>query len=623
MVSIDKPSGGRTLAGWAILALPLIVMFFLFVTPVIRLAALSLTDLNASNFSRGGEFVGFKHYSALFGDPELGRTILNTFLSPQLILRLLLCAALPFSLAVLLMELRSGARIALQAVLAPVIFFSGAALTAIFFTSYYAPSGLLNNFLTSSGFQRQPTLEYAIGRGGGLFGNILNLLLANGLALTLPLGLALFLAVARGARATALDASRMNRELFPLLGRAAAGFLFLVAGFSLVSLEGMFAINNPLMDRPDLLSFSIRWGMMMLGFSFGSAAALLLIPPLLVIGLGVVLFLERRNAPVSLRFFPKAKGRLIEAKGALGGKIALLIGAGNGTLILLVVLATVFFLPWLGGALAALGVGDPMAAVIARDGGAVFELPPEFFPALFISLAAALASALLCHALTAAVGFSLGYLRPRGGKAVIVFIGLCLFLSPAILTIPYYFGFRELGLLNTFPSLILPYLVSPLGALLFTWYFRGARDEREWLTAQGIPLGRGAFPKRLAGGFLRLSLPVFAFYFLSSLNMLLIPYIMVSANPDVSPLSYQLYRLSASVIRGSVDSFSTEGEGFLVTPKVIRAATAHFSMLQYVIPLALLIISVIVVFPRLALIIRRKGEAAPALDPADVEKLKG
>jgi multiple sugar transport system permease protein len=609
MAEALDPSRKRTLFGWAVLALPLVLMFFLFVTPVIRLAVMSLFDLNAANFVEGGEFIGFRNYADLLNDPGFAESVFNTFFSPLLILRMLLCAALPFSIAFLFMELRSGARIVLQAALAPVILFSGAALTAVYYYAYYAPSGLLNDFLVSSGILSRPSLEYAIGLKSGFFGNILNMLLANGLALSLPLGLAFFLAAARGARATALDSSRINRELFARLGRVFVAFLFVVIGFSFLNLEGAWAINNALAPRPDIISHAIRNAIMLLRFSYGAAAATVLIPPLLVIGLGIVLFLERKNAPVSLRFLPKMKGRLSGASEARGGKIALLVGAGIGTLVLVYVLITAFFLPWLGGTAAATGPGGKEA----------LAAHPDFFPSLFISLATALTSALLCHLLTSVMGFSLGYLRPRGGKAVIVLLGLCLFLSPVVLSIPYYFGFRELGLLSSVWTLVIPYLVSPLGALLFTWFFRGARDERDWLAAQGLPFRQGALARRMAGGFLRFSLPMFAFYFLSSLNMLLLPFMMVSNNPEVQPLSYLLYRLQ--VMNNYLSSIAIiDPPPFM--PPGMKESLAQLSLLQYVIPLALLVVSIIFVFPRLALVIRRKGEAAPGLDEETLKKLR-
>jgi ABC-type glycerol-3-phosphate transport system permease component len=134
----------------------------------------------------------------------------------------------------------------------------------------------------------------------------------------------------------------------------------------------------------------------------------------------------------------------------------------------------------LGGTLApsSFGSGETLAAMQAE---AIQAAMPEFVRALVIALVTALVSALLCHAFTAAMGFSLGYLRPKGGKTVIVLLGLCFFLNPAVLIIPYFVGFRELGVLNSLSTLILPYLISPLGALLFIWFFRGARDERDWL----------------------------------------------------------------------------------------------------------------------------------------------
>jgi hypothetical protein len=158
-----------------------------------------------------------------------------------------------------------------------------------------------------------------------------------------------------------------------------------------------------------------------------------------------------------------------------------------------------------------------------------------------------------------------------------------------------------------------------LGALLFTWFFRGARDERDWLAAQGLPFRQGALARRMAGGFLRVSLPMFAFYFLSSLNMLLLPFMMVSNNPEVQPLSYLLYRLQ--VMNNYLSSIAIiDPPPFM--PPGMKESLAQLSLLQYVISLALLVVSIIFVFPRLALVIRRKGEAAPGLDEETLKKLR-
>jgi hypothetical protein len=112
---------------------------------------------------------------------------------------------------------------------------------------------------------------------------------------------------------------------------------------------------------------------------------------------------------------------------------------------------------------------------------------------------------------------------------------------------------------------------------------------------------------------------VFAFYFLSSLNMLIVPYAMVSMNPALQPLSYLLYRL---LEKGMISSPGIVDDT-PVLPLGTKAVMAQFSLLQYLIPLILLVIAIVAVFPRLAIIVRRKREEAPALDPADIEKLKG
>jgi hypothetical protein len=155
--------------------------------------------------------------------------------------------------------------------------------------------------------------------------------------------------------------------------------------------------------------------------------------------------------------------------------------------------------------------------------------------------------------------------------------------------------------------LIIPYLISPLGVILCTWFFRGARDEREAIEAQGIKLRPGAFPRRTLGIFIRFSLPVFALYLLFFLNMTLLPFVMI-AKPESYTMPLFLIRLMR----------------FEPGPRDLgyRAALGQLSLLQYLVPLALLVVSIIIVLPALAVVVRKKWEEAPAVDAALIEKLK-
>jgi multiple sugar transport system permease protein len=75
------------------------------------------------------------------------------------------------------------------------------------------------------------------------------------------------------------------------------------------------------------------------------------------------------------------------------------------------------------------------------------------------------------------LGYALAKLEFRG-KGVIFALVLGMLMVPAIaILVPLFVLVSNLGLTNTYPGLILPYLAAPLGVFLMRQYFLGLPDE--------------------------------------------------------------------------------------------------------------------------------------------------
>jgi ABC-type glycerol-3-phosphate transport system permease component len=612
MTEIGKPAINRNIIGWMILSLPVILIVMLYVIPFFYGLGYSFTD--SSVVQRTPHFVGFKNYTVLFANPNYLTALFNTFLSPFLVMRIILIILLPLSLAFLLLEMRSGARLTLQVLLCPLVCFSGPAVTAIFYVQYFSRTGLAINL---TGFTQSAWESFYTGTPLTLVGSVHNILLANGLAFALPLGTALYMAAMRGASLMMLNQSQTYREFWSRSRRVLVACVIGVIGISLSGQENVFVFSNPVFGYENLISYSVKESFEMFGMSWGAAAIQLLTLTLMALGIVFILVLEGGKRQVAIYFLPCLRQRLFAGSAKNKGRTVLQALALAAVLLLTFLFVTVFLLPWIGGV-----TGVTSLENLAGAGTLVIEkLPsvlPEFFPAITQSFGLAALTTLLCYAVTAVSGFALGYLNPKGTKILLFVLGSFLFASPAIFFIPYYQGFKELGLLQNAVAAVIPCLLFPLGALLFTWFFRGLRDEKEALQARSGTLKRMVLPKHLAGLFIRFSLPVLGIYLLYFLNMIFMTYLMM---PDEKNLLLVLLRMGPFAFHRyqRVGLFEFD----MVRTAATNFAAMLFAPLQYLLPLILLILSAIFVFPRLALIIRRNGEAAPALDPAVIEKLKG
>ncbi len=563
MASTEKTPASRTAIGWAVLALPIVFLALFTVIPFIREIALAFRQWNLLSPPR---FAGLDNFSRLFQDRGFLKVLSNTFFSPLLAVRIILIVVLPLSLAFLFMQMRSGARLTFQLLLSPLIIFSGALVTAMLYTVHYNSQGLGGRMLSALADAPSPLAD------PGLSIRIIgNLLLANGLAYSLPLGTAWFLAMANAERAGAPDGRFSFSRFWSRSPKLIVLFLIASVGFALAGLEGSYGLQNPLNESENLITYSYRMAFQYFQLGMGAADLLFLVIPLLLLGLAFMLVAELGGPGVSIRFLRGGlRGKTTEGAEWNGGRMALTVGAGVFALICAVLLAFICSLPLFG-------------SFLARDFGgerSIVDLLQPFTTAFFNSFGAALVSSLLCWALASAAGFAIGFLRPAGGKAALIAIGSFVFIGPTLLLVPLYASFRNLGMINTLFALILPCMVSPLGIVLYSWFFRGMREES------------GTFSGKMWGSFFLFSLPVLALFFLSSQNMTLLPLAMIS-NAKAFPLPVFL--------RQVISMAYTTGLG--QTARLVR-----LSYLQYLIPFALVAVSMIAVFPKLALTARRKGE---------------
>lgn len=165
---------------------------------------------------------------------------------------------------------------------------------------------------------------------------------------------------------------------------------------------------------------------------------------------------------------------------------------------------------------------------------------------------------LLQWLLTISAGFALAKMRFRGGGFIITVVAATMFIPGAIQLIPMYIVVRELGMLNSYPGLILPIVGHiAFGTLLFRQFFtklpdgliEAARiDGASWFqifTRIAIPLSGPA------------SAAYCAVTFLSAWNMYVWP-LVVATRPDLRVLPLAIAPLAS--------------EGSVVPPNIAMAA---------------------------------------------------
>jgi multiple sugar transport system permease protein len=101
------------------------------------------------------------------------------------------------------------------------------------------------------------------------------------------------------------------------------------------------------------------------------------------------------------------------------------------------------------------------------------DFPRFFFNSAVIALAVTIGTLVFCPML----GYALAKL-PWRGKGVVMAVVLATLMVPAGITIiPNFILMSNLGLVNTYPGLILPFLAGPFGVFLMRQFMLGIPDE--------------------------------------------------------------------------------------------------------------------------------------------------
>jgi multiple sugar transport system permease protein len=101
------------------------------------------------------------------------------------------------------------------------------------------------------------------------------------------------------------------------------------------------------------------------------------------------------------------------------------------------------------------------------------DFPRFFFNSSVVALVVTAGNVLFCPML----GYALAKLQWRGKRPVLALVLATLMVPAGITLIPNFILMANLGLVNTYPGLILPFLVGPFGVFLTRQFMYGIPDE--------------------------------------------------------------------------------------------------------------------------------------------------
>ena len=101
------------------------------------------------------------------------------------------------------------------------------------------------------------------------------------------------------------------------------------------------------------------------------------------------------------------------------------------------------------------------------------DFPRFFFNSSVVAITVTLGNILFCPML----GYALAKLQWRGKRLIMGLVLATLMVPAGITLIPNFVLMRNLGLVNTYPGLILPFLVGPFGVFLTRQFMYGIPDE--------------------------------------------------------------------------------------------------------------------------------------------------
>lgn len=101
------------------------------------------------------------------------------------------------------------------------------------------------------------------------------------------------------------------------------------------------------------------------------------------------------------------------------------------------------------------------------------DFPRFFFNSSLVAICVTVGNVLFCPML----GYALAKLQWRGKRLVMALVLATLMVPAGITLIPNFVLMANLGLVNTYPGLILPFLVGPFGVFLTRQFMYGIPDE--------------------------------------------------------------------------------------------------------------------------------------------------
>jgi multiple sugar transport system permease protein len=101
------------------------------------------------------------------------------------------------------------------------------------------------------------------------------------------------------------------------------------------------------------------------------------------------------------------------------------------------------------------------------------DFPRFFFNSSLVAVAVTIGNIVFCPML----GYALAKLQWRGKRLIMGLVLATLMVPAGITLIPNFVLMRNLGLVNTYPGLILPFLVGPFGVFLTRQFMYGIPDE--------------------------------------------------------------------------------------------------------------------------------------------------
>ncbi|MFC5266964.1 carbohydrate ABC transporter permease [Kribbella qitaiheensis] len=101
------------------------------------------------------------------------------------------------------------------------------------------------------------------------------------------------------------------------------------------------------------------------------------------------------------------------------------------------------------------------------------NFPQYFLNSAIVAIAVTAGNLIFCSM----VGYSLAKLRFRGRNALFVLVLATLMIPGVVTFVPLFVLVTNAGLANSYPGLILPFLVSPFGVFLMRQFFAGLPDD--------------------------------------------------------------------------------------------------------------------------------------------------